>query len=106
MPTQSDSDAMAAFENRLCAALEHDGLAFLAAALTFDGARQWVFYTDDVAECRERLNVMPQETEPYPIELTTAKDSDWQYLREQILGCVNWEPHQAEWERALNAKEA
>jgi hypothetical protein len=104
MPTESDSAAMAVFENRLCDAWEYDGLAFLAAVLTFDGARQWVFYTENAAECGERLNAMPQETDPYPIELTTEEDPDWLYLREQILGSVNWEPKQAQWEQALKSK--
>jgi hypothetical protein len=106
MPTRSDSAAMEVFENRICHAWEHDGLAILAAVLTFDGARQWVFYTEDVGECGERLNAMPQERDPYPIELTTEEDPDWAYLREQILGPVDWEPQQPEWQQSLNSKSA
>jgi hypothetical protein len=104
MPTESDSRAMAIFENRVCDAWENDTLAFLAAVLTFDGARQWVFYTDNVQECGERLSAMPQEAEPYPIELTTEEDPDWVYLREQILGPVNWQANQAQWEETLRSK--
>lgn len=104
MPSPSDSEAMEVFENRLCDAWERDALAVLAAVLTFDGARQWVFYTGDIEECGERLHAMPQESEPYPIELTTEEDPDWSYLREQILGSVSWESHQAQWERELRAR--
>jgi hypothetical protein len=85
MPDESDSEAMAEFENRLCAALETDAHAYLAAVLTFDGARQWVFYTSDVAECGRRLEDMPQNDDPYPIELDAFDDPDWSYLREQIV---------------------
>ena len=53
--------------------------------LTFDGARQWVFYTSNVGECGARLEAMPQEAELYPLELTTEKDPAWRYLSEEIL---------------------
>jgi hypothetical protein len=85
MPSDAHSDQMAEFENRFCEAVEHDATAILTAVLTFDGARQWVFYTDDVQECGKRLNNMPQNEEPYPLELTTEPDPRWEYLRERIL---------------------
>ena len=88
MPDVADSQAMDTFEGRLCAALEIDAHAYLAAVLTFDGARQWVFYTSDIAECGRRLEAMPQEADPYPIELDAFDDPNWLYLREQILGSV------------------
>ncbi len=88
MPATDDSELMAEFENRFCDAVEHDATAILTAVLTFDGARQWVFYTRDVQECGERLNTMPQNDEPYPLELTTEPDPDWRYLREEILTLV------------------
>jgi hypothetical protein len=101
MPDALASEAMGTFENRLCSAWERDALAFLAAVLTYDGARQWVFYTSDVAECGRRLHEMPQEIDPYPIELTTESDPQWQYLHEQILRTVNWQEHQQAWDSAL-----
>jgi hypothetical protein len=60
------------FEDRFFAAVELDATAILAAVLTFDGARQWVYYTGDVQGRGERLNNMPQSDEPNPLELTTA----------------------------------
>lgn len=92
---------MDVFETRLRTAWEHDALAMLAATLTFDGACQWVFYTDDVDECHSRLHAMPQERERYPIELTAAEDPDWDYLRDQVLGHFDWEAHQVRWERQM-----
>lgn len=38
---------------------------------------------------------------PYPIELTTEEDPAWEYLRDVILGSVDWQHHQAAWEDAL-----
>lgn len=85
MPTAEDSQAMATFEDRLVPAWEHDGHAYLAAILTLDGARQWVFYTSDIQECAQRLTDMPQERDPYPLELTTERDPNWSWLHDQIL---------------------
>ena len=85
MPSADDTERMAEFEDRFCAAVEHDATAILTAVLTFDGARQWVYYTGDVQECGERLNNMPQSDEPYPLELTTEQDPRWEYLRDEIL---------------------
>jgi hypothetical protein len=85
MPSAADSEQMKVFEDRLCYALEHDVHAALAAVLTFDGARQWVFYTSDVPTCGRRLAAMPQEAERYPIELDAFDDPEWDYLREQVL---------------------
>lgn len=82
------------FEERLCEAWEKDGLAYLSAVLTFDGARQWVFYTYDIAECGSRLNQMPQESEPYPLELEAEDDPEWNYLRERILKSFPWGENQ------------
>jgi hypothetical protein len=101
MPDEPTSAAMVSFERRLANAWEDDCLAVLTAVLTFDGARQWVYYTKDVPECGRRLNSMPQEPEPYPIELTAEQDPDWSYLRDQILARVNWQDHQDDWRRAL-----
>src|SRR6185369_1810783 len=89
MPSAEDSQRMAEFENRFCEVVEHDATAILTAVLTFDGERQWVVYSGDIPECGRRLNSMPQNAEPYPLELTTEHDPDWQYLRREILKRVS-----------------
>ena len=91
LPTGGEMDRLATFENLMCDALEKDYLAALTAVFTADGARQWVWYTDHVALCGIRINRMPQEKERYPIELDTFEDPDWSYLRERILGSVNYQ---------------
>jgi hypothetical protein len=86
LPTSDDSDRMKVFEDRLCTAWEDDAVAVLTAVLTFDGTRQWVFYTANVPECAARLNAMPQEPERYPVELDVFDDVDWEYLRSEVVG--------------------
>jgi hypothetical protein len=85
LPTRQANEAMDVFEDRIFEAFGHDNHAVWVAVLTFDGARQWVFYTNDVAECGRRLAAMPQEDEPYPIEMEADEDPTWDYLRESIL---------------------
>lgn len=91
LPEEHAQSAMNSFENRLCEALEYDALAVLVAVLTFDGARQWIFYTSDISECGQRINTMPQEEDAYPVELDAFDDSAWEYLREQILSNIDVE---------------
>jgi len=85
LPTPEDNAALEQFENRFCDAFEHDCHAVLTAVLTFDGARQWVVYTGDFHECGNRLGAMPQNEQPYPIELNARSDPEWNYLRDEIL---------------------
>jgi len=91
MPSKETMKEMEEFEERLCGALERDALAVLTAILTFDGARQWVFYTHDVDSCGERINSMPQNVEPYPIELSARPDPEWRYLHDGILNGIDAE---------------
>ncbi len=101
MPEPGVSDTMQLFEDRLCAAWERDGLAFLAAVLTIDGARQWIVYARDVAECLRRLGTIRHDGEPYPVEITSRIDRGWSFLHEDILSEVEWRPHNPAWEAAL-----
>lgn len=92
MPGVEDAEAMEQFEQRLLVAYEHDFHAVLTAVITTNGVRQWLFYTSDLEECGDRLTEMPQEAEPYPIELVADEDPEWLFLREEILeGCNNIE---------------
>jgi len=90
LPSSQVREAMDVFEERLFEALGHDAHAVWVAVVTFDGARQWVFYTDDVEECGRRIAAMPQENDPYPIEMEAAKDPKWLYLREEVLATVEY----------------
>jgi hypothetical protein len=86
IPDPATVAEMSRFEDYLSEAVQHDAHAVLTAVLTFDGARQWVFYTRDVAEFGRRLSAIPDyHGQRYPIELATERDPTWSYLREQIL---------------------
>jgi hypothetical protein len=91
LPSPQAREEMDVFEERICEAFGHDAHAVWVAVLTFDGARTWLFYTSDVEECMRRLEAMPQEAEPYPIEMEAEEDPKWMYLREQILGHVDFD---------------
>lgn len=103
MPEDDDTRQMERFENLLIEALEHDFQAILTAVVTLDGARQWIFYAQDVDQCRHRIRAIPEEEGPYPVELSSAADPQWQFLRKQILGGVAYEAHQDQWQQALEA---
>lgn len=92
LPTEADMAEMSRFEDLLGEAVECDALAVMAAVLTFDGARQWVFYTRDLDHFVERLSALPDyHGEPYPIEVAAEEDPTWAYLREEILGPVDYD---------------
>ena len=80
MPSTNDSQSMEVFENRLVDALETDLSGVLAAAITTNGYREWVWYCLSTDVFAERLHNMPQETEPYPIEIETENDPEWAYF--------------------------
>ncbi len=88
LPDEPTSLQLQAFENRLVDAFEQDAVAVLTAVLTFDGARRWVFYTADIVACGTRIECMPQESEPYPIEIDMFNDPEWRYLRDEVLATV------------------
>ena len=88
LPDVPTTDRLQTFENSVVDALEQDAVAVLTAVLTFDGARQWVFYTADVPTCAARIEGLPQEREPYPIAIDVFEDPEWRYLRDEILATV------------------
>ena len=51
--------------------------------------------------CGRLLHEMPQNKEPYPIELTTEEYAQWNCLMDQILGGVAYEVHPPEWKEAV-----
>jgi len=89
LPSPEALAALDLFEDRLCGALEHDGHAMITAVLTFDGARQWVVYTEDIEACGQRITEMPQNADPYPIEMHARDDPEWNYLRREVLHVVS-----------------
>ncbi len=84
MPSSEESQSMEVFENRLVNALETDLSGVLAAVITTNGYREWVYYCLSTEAFAERLHNMPQETDPYPIEIETSSDPEWDYFFNQV----------------------
>ncbi len=84
MPSTDDSQSMEVFENRLVEALETDLSGVLAAAITTNGYREWVWYCQSTEIFAEKLHNMPQEADPYPIEIEAESDPEWDYFFNQV----------------------
>ncbi|MBU8975379.1 DUF695 domain-containing protein [Lysobacter sp. MMG2] len=85
MPDRTASEQMGVFEDWLIAAVEPDQTAVLAAVITHDGDRQWLFYGADVRAFARALRAIPQGDVRLPIDVTTERDPDWTNLHEGTL---------------------
>ncbi len=86
MPKDEDLNGIDDFEDMLTDALEKDFHSALVCVITNEGSRQWVFYTSNVDEAAVRINALPQQATPYPIELLADDDEEWIYFKDNILG--------------------
>ncbi len=86
MPAAEAIQEMNDLERRLHEVWETDATAILVAIVTFDGAREWVFYTGDPAQCRQRLEDALRGERRRPVEVMEKRDPGWRYLREELLG--------------------
>ena len=84
MPSQEESEAMQVFEDRLVNSLESVPEGALTAVVTTNGYREWVLYAKSVESFSEHLHHMPQESDPYPIEIETDFDPNWDYFFQNI----------------------
>ncbi len=84
MPSEAESQSMEVFENRLVEALESDISGILAAAITTNGYREWVYYTQSTDIFAKKLHNMHQEIDPYPIEIEADSDPEWNYFFNQV----------------------
>jgi hypothetical protein len=81
LASPTEGAALELFENRLVSAVERDRHSLLSVVLTRKGQREFVFHSPDSTEFLQRLSDMPQEVEPYPIEIHRNDDPDWEYYR-------------------------
>jgi hypothetical protein len=79
LPIQAEAVRLDQFEDRIVEAVEPDQHSVLSVVVTGDGQREFVFHTHDDKGFVERLSAMPQEAEPYPIEIRRFRDPDWKY---------------------------
>lgn len=89
LPDETTQAEMLQFEHDLGDSVQKDALAILTAVVTFEGVRQWVFYTSDESAFIERLSVIPHHgRERFPIKIGTSDDPTWSYLRDEVLGSM------------------
>ncbi|HEY8226970.1 MAG TPA: DUF695 domain-containing protein [Pyrinomonadaceae bacterium] len=84
LPSDEEFDKLAAFEDRVMAAVEHDQHSIFTVMLSGNGESEFVFYTADVPGFIERLRSMPQEVERHPISIHQYDDSNWTYFEAVI----------------------
>lgn len=82
-PDDETLDAMAAFENAVLDAADHEKYwASGVAVLTENGMREWRFYTPDTAEFMDNLNRVLAGTQPLPLDFQAFDDPEWLALTE------------------------
>ena len=84
MPSNQDSIDLESFENRLIDAVETDEFSILSIVYTGNGQREFFFHTSDQNEFLNRLTNMPQEETPYPIEINSNQDENWDYYYDDV----------------------
>ena len=80
MPEDVESNRMRLFEDRIVEATEPDRQTVLSLVLTGKSQREYVFHTQGLDEFLRRLADMPQESDPYPVEIHHTEDSTWEYV--------------------------
>jgi hypothetical protein len=83
-PDEAELSRLHDFENRLIDAVETDEFSIMSMVLTGNGEREFVFHTPDPQEFVTRLSGMPQEGEPYPIEINCNEDPEWEYYYNEL----------------------
>ncbi|MES2888204.1 MAG: DUF695 domain-containing protein [Pseudomonadota bacterium] len=73
-PTPAEFEALGSFEERLVAAVEETGQGTLCIVFTEPGYREYVIHACSADSFLNALNSMPQEREPYPIEIRHEHD--------------------------------
>lgn len=92
LPDHETGERLREFEALLSATLENDARAIVAAVVTFDGARQWVAYTTDSAECTRRMQLIFGDGSRFPLDIDAFPDPSWSYLRDEVLLRVRESP--------------
>ncbi len=85
-PSELELEKLHNFETRLADAVEFDEFSIMSMALTGNKTREFVFHTPDPQEFIKRLSEMPQEENPYPIEIQCNEDAEWSYYYNELNG--------------------
>ncbi len=93
LASASETARLERFENDLLDVVETNVIAVLAAVLTCDGTREFVFHTNNAEQCLEALAQIPQDAEPFPLTIHAHDDRDWSYLSAVIR---DFEPNECD----------
>ena len=83
-PTKEELSKLHTFEDRIIEAVESDCFSILSMVITGNGTREFVFHTPDPQEFINRLTNMPQEEDPYPLEIHSNEDEEWEYYYNEV----------------------
>ncbi len=84
MPSERESEEMAAFENAAVPELEADMTAVLTFVLTHAGVREWTFYFSSVDAVASRLDEALLHLPRYPLQMVADDDADWTEYRDML----------------------
>lgn len=79
VPSPDETERMQRFENRLVAALEASDEAVLTVVMTTAGKREFVLQARSECDFQGRVESIPQDADPYPIEIAVFEDAAWEY---------------------------
>jgi len=80
-PSSDEFDALRQFEDRICERVEACNSSILCIVFTEPTYREYVFQSRTVDGFLDAVNSIPQEAEPYPIEIHHEFDSDFGLYR-------------------------
>jgi len=78
MPSAQDVGRMAELEDLLVGGLESPGEAFVTAAVTGNGIREWQWYARNPRTIMELINKTLGHLDPFPIKISFQDDPAWQ----------------------------
>ena len=76
-PVDREWDELHAFFGLIEEAVEHDRLGLMSLALTGKWECVMVFHTRDADEFSKRLNELPRQGHPYPLQIEKRDDPAW-----------------------------
>ena len=85
LPDPAEAQEAQALEELLAPALEAAAASVLAFVSTGSGHREWFFYCSDPSALEARLNALLSNMPPYPLELHTGHDPEWEIFLDNIL---------------------
>lgn len=89
MPEDGDAELMGLATDALMHEFGKDKIAYLTGIYTGDGAREWIFYTQNLNIFGKVFNRALADLDTMPIEITAESDPDWnEYLEMRELSYI------------------